>query len=241
MSRTMTWRAMWRVSALVAGSALAVLAAATAGPAQEARAATAEVRAGVLLSTRVAVRSKPSRSAPVVKTVRQFRPDFRPTTLLVLGETKGSRGARWLRVSLPMGPNGRTGWVPARSLQTWAVNRRVLVDLSSRTLRVVERGKTRLTTKVAVGKRGAETPVGRFYVTAAFRPKESFYGSWALETSAYSRLSDWPGGGVVGIHGTSMPSLLGQAVSHGCVRVSNTAAKVLRRLVRPGTPVQVVR
>jgi hypothetical protein len=161
--------------------------------------------------------------------------------VLVLGETKDARGSRWLRVSLPTRPTGRTGWVPARSLETWVVHRRVLVDLSSRTLRVVERGRTRLTTKVAIGKPGAETPVGRFHVTAAFRPREPFYGSWALETSAYSRHSDWPGGGVVGIHGTSMPSLLGRAVSHGCVRVSNAAAQALRRLVRPGTPVQVKR
>jgi lipoprotein-anchoring transpeptidase ErfK/SrfK len=240
MHRT-TWMTMWRVSALAAGCALAGLVGATAGPAREAQAAAAEMRAGVLLSTKVAVRSRPSRSGRVVETLRQFRPDFRPTTLLVIGDAKDARGARWLRVSLPMRPNGRTGWVPARSLETWRVHRRILVDLSSRTLRVVERGRTRLRTRVAVGKPGAETPVGRFYVTAAFRPKERFYGSWALETSAYSRLSDWPGGGVVGIHGTSRPSLLGQAVSHGCVRVSNTAAQALRRLVRPGTPVQVTR
>lgn len=241
MRRTTKRRAMWRISALLAGCALAGLVAATAATARDTGAAAAEIRAGVLLSTKVAVRSKPSSSASVVKRIRQFRSDYRPTTLLVLGEAKDARGARWLRVSLPMRPNGRTGWVRARSLETWTVHRRVIVDLSSRTLRVVERGRTRLTTKVAVGKPGAETPVGRFYVTAAFRPAERFYGSWALETSGYSKLSDWPGGGVVGIHGTSMPSLLGRAVSHGCVRVSNAAAQALRRLVRPGTPVQVTR
>ena len=40
-----------------------------------------------------------------------------------------------------------------------------------------------------------ETPLGRFYVQAAFRPDDSFLGSFAFETSAYSRLTDWPGGG----------------------------------------------
>lgn len=241
MLRSRPARVMLRASTVVAGCALAACATATTGSPAASRVATADARAGVLLTTRVAVRAKPSGAARVVTTLRQFRPDFRPTTLLVLGETKDARGTKWLRILLAMRPNGRMGWVPARSVQTWAVHRRVVVDLSSRTLRVVERGRTRLTTRVAIGKPGAETPIGRFYVTATFRPKERFYGDWALETSAYSRLSDWPGGGVVGIHGTSMPSLLGQAASHGCVRVSNTAAKALKRLVRPGTPVQIVR
>jgi len=31
------------------------------------------------------------------------------------------------------------------------------------------------------------------------------YGPVAFGTSAYARLSDWPGGGVVGIHGTNEP------------------------------------
>ena len=32
---------------------------------------------------------------------------------------------------------------------------------------------------------------------------DPLYGPWAFGTSAYSVLSDWPGGGVVGIHGTN--------------------------------------
>ena len=84
-----------------------------------------------------------------------------------------------------------------------------------------------------------ETPVGNFYVTARFVPDNSFLGVFAFETSAYSRLTDWPGGGVVGIHGTSLPQLLGQAVSHGCVRMSNEAASFLRRYVPVGTPIKI--
>jgi lipoprotein-anchoring transpeptidase ErfK/SrfK len=44
---------------------------------------------------------------------------------------------------------------------------------------------------------------------------------------------------VVGIHGTSMPQLLGQAVSHGCVRVSNATASQLRALAPLGTPIWI--
>jgi lipoprotein-anchoring transpeptidase ErfK/SrfK len=37
-----------------------------------------------------------------------------------------------------------------------------------------------------------------------------------------------------------MPWLLGQAVSHGCVRVPNEAIVRVARLVPPGTPVRIV-
>jgi hypothetical protein len=34
-------------------------------------------------------------------------------------------------------------------------------------------------------------------------PSGTIHGRDAIGTSAYSRLSDWPGGGVIGIHGTN--------------------------------------
>jgi lipoprotein-anchoring transpeptidase ErfK/SrfK len=198
-------------------------------------------KAGVILRSKLAAHSRPTGSSPTIKVFSQFRSDFRPTTLLVLGESKDAKGLRWLKLSLPMRPNGRTGWVLATAVQTHPVHRSILIDLSSRKLRVLERGKTRLVTRVAVGRPGMETPTGRFYVTATFKPKERFLGAFAFETSAYSKLSEWPGGGVVGLHGTSAPWLLGQAVSHGCVRMSNAAALVLKRLTPAGTPLRIVR
>ena len=196
-------------------------------------------QAGVLVSTTLAPRSRPEASSPRVAVFRQFRADFRPTTLLVLGERRTGDG-RWLKVSVPGRPNGRVGWVRAAAVHTRPVRARIVVDLSARRLRVVEGGRTRFATRVAIGKRGAETPVGRFYVTATFRPKEGYLGSHAFETSAYSKLSDWPGGGIVGLHGTSQPQLLGRRVSHGCIRMSNAAALVLERLAPAGTPLSIV-
>ena len=85
-----------------------------------------------------------------------------------------------------------------------------------------------------------ETPLGTFYVMAKYRPTTPILSAFAFETSAYSKLSEWPGGGIVGIHGTNMPWLLGQAVSHGCVRVANEAILRLRTLVPVGTPIKIV-
>ena len=224
-----------------------VSALATASPGSSSPAATVEAtstrypKAGLLLRTKIAAHAKPATASPVLKVFPQFRSDFRPTTLLVLGEGKDASGMRWLKLSLPMRPNGRTGWVKANAVSTRPVHRRIVIDLSARKLRVLENGKTRYATRVAVGRRGMETPTGkRFYLTAAFKPTERFLGAFAFETSAYSKLSEWPGGGVVGLHGTSRPDLLGQAVSHGCVRMSNHAALVLERLTPAGTPLEIV-
>jgi lipoprotein-anchoring transpeptidase ErfK/SrfK len=245
-SRKRTLRANASLLVLCAGLASA---AAAVGSTDTARAdATAGARAvaetypkaGVILRSKLAAHSKPNASSPAIKVFSQFRSDFRPTTLLVLGEARDAKGLRWLKLSMPMRPNGRTGWVLATAVQTHPVHRSILIDLSSRKLRVVERGKTRFVTRVAVGRPGMETPTGRFYVTATFKPKERFLGAFALETSAYSKLSEWPGGGVVGLHGTSAPWLLGQAVSHGCVRMSNAAALVLEHLTPAGTPLRIV-
>jgi hypothetical protein len=101
-------------------------------------------------------------------------------------------------------------------------------------------GKLLLHTVVAIGAPGSPTPLGRdFYVQSAFVPTDPFYGRFALETSAFARVSDWPTD-VVGIHGTNHPELLGQAVSHGCIRVANGAIAQLRRLAPLGTPIDVV-
>jgi lipoprotein-anchoring transpeptidase ErfK/SrfK len=86
-----------------------------------------------------------------------------------------------------------------------------------------------------------ETPTGLYYVTVRFRPvRQTFLGTFAFETSAYSKLSEWPGGGVVGLHGTWQPHLLGRAVSHGCIRISNTTAEFLRDRIPVGTPIRIL-
>lgn len=230
-----------RVAILTVGLVGAVVASPAGGGSHQTAPRASYPASGVMLAPSIVVRAAPSSAGRPIAVFRQFRPDFRPTVLQVLGARRGTDGARWLEISVPGRPNGRAGWVPARRLQVRPAERTIVVDLSMRRLRLVERGRTRFATRVAVGRRGAETPTGLFYVTAAFMPTERYLGAYAFETSAYSKLTDWPGGGVVGLHGTTAPQLLGTAVSHGCVRMSNSAARVLRRLVDAGTPVRIVR
>jgi lipoprotein-anchoring transpeptidase ErfK/SrfK len=196
--------------------------------------------AGTLRVATLVARAKPDSSARALRVFHQFRPDFRPQIVVALASRRGADGRPWLQIELPMRPNGRLGWVPATTVDVRPVTLHIVVHRGARRLELFRGHNPLYRTTVAVGRPGMETPLGRFYVQAAFRPDDSFLGSFAFETSAYSRLTDWPGGGVVGIHGTSAPSLLGQAVSHGCVRMSNTAALVLKRYVRPGTPIAII-
>ena len=231
---------MRRFGALACAAAIA--ASLAPGSARTAR-STPEAwpRAGTLVAGSVAARVSPDPHARVVRVLRQFRSDFRQQVVLAVRETVGADGRVWDKLSLPMRPNGTYGWVPAESITVTTRVTRIVVRRDERRLRVYRGSRVLFSTAVAVGSKGRETPLGSFYVTARFVPDDSFLGTFALETSAYSKLTEWPGGGVVGIHGTSQPWLLGRAVSHGCVRVSNDAARVLERLVPLGTPISIVR
>jgi hypothetical protein len=198
--------------------------------------------AGELVRT-VTVRRAPDPAAPVVRRLRRFRPDGQFQIVLALGSRRGADTAQWYRLSLPGRPNGARGWVPADALEVRPVVNRIVVRLGARRLEVrrIRGGRLLLRSAVAIGAPGSATPVGRdFYVESAFFPTDPFYGAFALETSAFARVSDWPTN-VVGIHGTDMPELLGQAVSHGCIRVSNDVARRLERLAPLGTPIDVLR
>jgi lipoprotein-anchoring transpeptidase ErfK/SrfK len=196
--------------------------------------------AGQLTVNSVAVRTTPNPRAHVIKVMHSFRPDFRPQEMLAVRKTVGSDGNVWYRVSIPMRPNGTYGWIPANTVSLRPTHSEIVVDIRRRTIDLYRFGKHKWHGIVAVGAPGRETPVGHFFVAARFVPyRDPFLGVFAVETSAYSKLTEWPGGGVVGIHGTDLPQLLGKAVSHGCVRVSNATARQLRRLAPLGTPIWI--
>lgn len=165
-----------------------------------------------------------------------------PTVFAALEAVMGAGcKAAWYRVMLPLKPNGQTGYVPARDVNLRQLHTRVVIDLSTRRLTVFDRGKPAFRTKVAIGARATPTPVGRFYVNQRFRDDPAgVYGWAAIGISAFSEvLHGWPQGGPVAMHGTNRPSLIGLAVSNGCIRMTNAAVQQLWRLAPTGTPVQV--
>src|SRR5262249_1954337 len=199
--------------------------------------------AGELVVSSAAVRGAPSSHAHLLRALRQFQPDGQFRVVLAVATRRGRDGSRWYELSLPGRPNGQRGWVRGDLVALHRVGNRMVVRVGAGRIEVRRVADDRLLLQgtVAVGRPGAETPLGRdFYVQARYFPTDPFYGPFVLVTSAYSKLSDWPGGGLAGIHGTDQPNLLGRAVSHGCVRVSNSVAVALERLAPLGTPVDLL-
>jgi lipoprotein-anchoring transpeptidase ErfK/SrfK len=176
----------------------------------------------------------------VIKVLHDFRPDFRPQEILAVGKKVASDGTVWYRVSIPMRPNGTYGWILANTVSLSPTAGQIVINLATRKIDLYWHGKHVYHAGVAIGAPGRETPIGHYFVAARFVPyHDTFLGVFAVETSAYSKLTEWPGGGVVGIHGTSLPQLIGQAVSHGCVRVVNSTAEKLKRYAPLGTPIWI--
>jgi lipoprotein-anchoring transpeptidase ErfK/SrfK len=119
------------------------------------------------------------------------------------------------------------------------VFRAMVIELAAHRLTLYDQGRKVADYPVGVGTATNPTPTGTFYVIGVIRPNPSGpYGPYAIGTSAFSEtLTDWPGGGVVGIHGTNDPSSVGRNVSHGCVRMNNDDITELAPAISPGTPI----
>lgn len=189
-----------------------------------------------------AAHRRPSTASAVVGRLRFLTGDGQAQVYLALRSRTGD-GAVWILVQLPGRPNGRSGWVPASALGEMHVTHEYLrVDRERLRATLYRAGRVIWSAPVGVGSPTDPTPAGLFYVTEKLTAIGSlFYGPYALGTSAYApTLSEWPGGGVVGIHGTDEPQLIPGRPSHGCVRLRNTDIRRLWPLIGVGTPIEIV-
>jgi lipoprotein-anchoring transpeptidase ErfK/SrfK len=160
---------------------------------------------------------------------------------MLIEGAKRRAGEAWYRVLLPLRPNGSAAWVRGSDVDLRRIDQRIEVDLSDRTLRYYVHDDLKEHFSVGVGTDATPTGTGSFYVWVKIRYPSPYqpYGIAALGLSGFSPvLSEWPGGGRMAIHGTSSPSDLGNAVSHGCVRVLNDDLESLLD-VPLGTPVEI--
>ena len=190
---------------------------------------------------RARIRRHPTDSAATVARLRMWTEDGFPEVYLALRSHLDARGRVWVKVRIPGRPNGRRGWVPYAALDPLRVVRtRLVVDRRRLRATLFRAGRAIWRSRIGVGAPATPTPRGSFYVRERLRVRAgTMYGPWAFGTSAYSVLSDWPRGGVVGIHGTDRPDLIPGRPSHGCVRVPNPAIRRLARLMPVGTPVRI--
>jgi lipoprotein-anchoring transpeptidase ErfK/SrfK len=190
----------------------------------------------------VAARAAPSASALAVADLATTTPEGTTNIVLVLGRRIERKGRIWVHVRLPVLPNEQTGWLPRRALGVYGVvHTHLVVDLGRLTATLLRDGRPLFRAPIGAGRPGWPTPRGEFYVRNRLTKYRSpFYGPIAFGTSARSTvLTDWPGGGFVGIHGTDAPSLLPGRVSHGCIRLRNRDILELAKLMPVGTPVTV--
>ena len=188
------------------------------------------------------IHRNPTRSGPRVGRLRYQTEDGFPEPYLALRSTVDSARRTWVQIRVPGRPNGRTGWVVRSALARFHVVHTHL-RINRKTLRAVlyEDGQPIWRARVGVGTPSTPTPSGHYLVRERFHLSNSggIYGPYAFGTSAYSVLSDWPRGGVVGIHGTNAPGLIPGRPSHGCVRLRNTDILRLARLMPRGTTVEI--
>jgi hypothetical protein len=181
--------------------------------------------------------------SPTVGRLRFQTEDGFPEPYLLLRSAVDKRGRTWVQLRVPRRPNGRTGWVVRAALARFHVVRTHLRINRSTLQAVLYRDGTPIfRSRIGVGTASTPTPAGRYLVRERFRVTKpgSIYGPYAFGTSAYSVLSDWPRGGVVGIHGTNAPGLIPGRPSHGCVRLRNPAILRLAKLMPVGTTIRIV-
>lgn len=190
----------------------------------------------------VPIRRSPAPRAGTLTRTRLQNEDLLPEVYLVLNGRVDDAGRVWLQIRVPMRPNGQIGWVEAKAMSEMTVVRtRLVVDRSRLQATLYRSGRVIWRSRVGVGKASTPTPAGNFYVRGVLRGggAGTVYGPWAIGTSAYAAVSEWPRGGVVGIHGTNEPHRIPGRPSAGCVRVPNAAITRLKNLMPIGTPVQI--
>jgi hypothetical protein len=167
-----------------------------------------------------------------------------PEIYLLLRSHTDAQGRLWIKLRIPGRPNGRTGWVSRDALGAFhGTHWLVVIDRRTRRLTAFVNGRPRFSAPVGVGKPSTPTPPGHFWIRERFRitDRSNPYWPYALGTSDYSTLSEWPGGGVVGIHGDfGEPQLIPGDPSHGCVRMRAADIAWLAPRLSLGTPVDIV-
>jgi hypothetical protein len=192
----------------------------------------------------VGIHRGPHASSPRVGRLTRHTVDGFSSIYLVLRAHWDRRGREWVKLRIPGRPNGRMGWVARDSLgQFHLTHSLVVVNRQKLQMYFYRRGRRIWSAPVGVGKPSTPTPAGHFWIDERFKivdPGSGYY-PYAFGTTDYSTLSDWPGGGVVGIHGPYYePQNIPGRISHGCIRLRVDDDLWLARHMGLGTPLRVI-
>jgi lipoprotein-anchoring transpeptidase ErfK/SrfK len=150
----------------------------------------------------------------------------------------------WYEVYLPVRPNGTTGWIRARDVNIVQSPYRIVVELSAHRITAYNGESIMLQEPVAIGAPETPTPPGTYYTRVLLQAPDpnTVYGPYAYPLSGHSDvLTSFNGGdGELGIHGNNDASVLGQSITHGCIRMSNDGISRLAPVVTLGSPVEIL-
>ncbi|WAL61768.1 L,D-transpeptidase [Thermocoleostomius sinensis] len=124
---------------------------------------------------------------------------------------------------------------------------KLIVDLSDRRVYFYERDALIVSYEIAVGRSGWETPTGEFKVVNMKTDpvwQHPFTKEIVPVGSGNPLGSRWigfwsDGEQQIGFHGTNEEDLIGQAVSHGCIRLREADIQALFELVSLDMPVLI--
>lgn len=186
--------------------------------------------------TLVVARTQPNARAKVVASVSPHNLIGQPTPFLVFGSQPG-----WYDVELATRPNGTTGWVSADQVSTSTVTDFLLATLSSYRIDHYRGGQLVDSFPIGTGLSATPTPTGVYYIWAIQDNPGPPYDPVILATSAFSpTLTNWPYGGIVGVHGWSDTSVEGKQISNGCLRMRPGDVTKLEQNLPLGTPIEIV-
>jgi lipoprotein-anchoring transpeptidase ErfK/SrfK len=239
-----SWTALLCVCAGLAASAASASASTSASTSASASTAVKATQQLAVLHYEHRAYAAPRATATRRASVPAHRPiTGQQTTLPVLAQATDRHGLRWLKVMLPGRPNSSTGWIKRAGTQdaltTWSIH----VNTASRHVFVYHHGRLTRTFSAVVGKPSTPTPTGQFFLEeTVIMPASDPGGPFALALSARSNvLQEFDGGpGQIAIHGRdSLGGTIGQAESHGCIRLVTAHITWLAVRIPIGTRVQI--
>jgi hypothetical protein len=191
------------------------------------------------------VYGQPTTHSRRISKLSWFTEDGFNSIYILLRAHWSSPRAEWVEIRIPGRPNGRTGWVQRNALGRFHVTHdAVVVNRGRMRMFYYRNGRQIWSAPVGVGAPGMPTPTGHFWINERFviSDRSNGYYPYAFGTTDYSTLTDWPGGGVVGIHGPfgAPASAIPGRISHGCIRLRIRDDFWLGRHMQLGTPVRVV-
>ncbi len=189
----------------------------------------------------VVARKSAGPDGKVYKKLRHYTPWAQGAAVYMVTESTMVGETAWVRLHLPFRPNGAQGWVPAEAVELKKTTTWIRISTNGRSIKVFKNGKVAKKFKVAVGAARTPTPKGLFAIYDPVRASGQL-GPHILVLTAHSNvLKTFAGGdGIAAIHGWPSSSVLGKAVSNGCIRMSRDGVRALARYAQAGVPVEIV-